>query len=197
MILKGKKIGFGLTGSHCTYDTVLPQIQNLVDSGAEVFPVISESVKNTISRFGAGKDIVAEIESITKRKVIDTIVGAETFGPINKMDCIVLAPLTGNSLSKLANSVTDTPVLMATKATMRNLNPVVIAISTNDALGLNGVNLMKLMATKNIFFVPFGQDAPVEKPNSLVANLSLMLPTIEQALDRKQIQPVLIGKEAQ
>ncbi len=105
---------------------------------------------------------------------------------------MVIAPLTGNSMSRLANAITDSPPLMAAKATMRNQNPVVLGIATNDALGLNGVNLMRLMASKNIFFIPFGQDAPEKKPNSLVANMELLPNTIVNALKQKQLQPVII-----
>lgn len=107
---------------------------------------------------------------------------------------MVIAPLTGNSMSKFANALTDSPVLMAAKATLRNLNPVVLGISTNDALGLNGMNLMKLMATKNIYFIPFGQDDPLRKPNSIVARMDALLETVEAALNGRQFQPVLIER---
>ena len=127
--------------------------------------------------------------------MIDSIVEAEPLGPKNPLDCMVIAPLTGNSMSKLANALTDSPVLMAAKATMRNIRPVVLGISTNDALGLNGVNLMRLMAAKNIYFIPFGQDDPIKKPNSLVADMDeLIVETVEAALEGKQIQPVLIER---
>jgi dipicolinate synthase subunit B len=126
--------------------------------------------------------------------VIDTIVKAEPLGPKIPLDCMVIAPLTGNSMSKLANAMTDSPVLMAAKATMRNYNPVVLGISTNDALGLNGVNLMKLMAAKNIYFIPFGQDAPEKKPNSMVARMEMLKDTVIAAIEGRQIQPVIIEK---
>ncbi|WP_078547029.1 dipicolinate synthase subunit B [Litchfieldia alkalitelluris] len=194
MSLKGKRIGFGLTGSHCTYDAVLPQIQKLVDAGAEVRPVVSNTVKNTNTRFGKGEDWVKKLEEVTGHKVIDTIVGAEPLGPKLPLDCMVIAPLTGNSMSKFANALTESPVLMAAKATLRNLNPVVLGISTNDALGLNGVNLMRLMSTKNVYFIPFGQDAPDKKPNSMVARMELLQDTVLAAMEGKQLQPVIIEK---
>ncbi|MGL4819593.1 MAG: dipicolinate synthase subunit B [Bacilli bacterium] len=194
MNLKGKKIGFGLTGSHCTYAEVFPEIERLVALGADVYPVVSNTVKNTNTRFGDGEDHLARLKSITGHDIIDTIPKAEPMGPRNPMDVMVIAPLTGSSLSKLANAQTDSPVLMATKATLRNGCPVVLAISTNDALGLNGTNIMRLMSTKNIYFVPFGQDDPVKKPNSLVARMSSLQATIEHALDRKQLQPVLVER---
>lgn len=194
MSLKGKKIGFGLTGSHCTYDAVYPQIEKLVHAGAEVLPVVTFTVKNTETRFGKGEDWVARIEELTGNKAIDSIVKAEPLGPKIPLDCMVIAPLTGNSMSKFANAMTDSPVLMAAKATLRNGKPVVLGISTNDALGLNGVNLMRLMATKNIYFIPFGQDDPVKKPNSMVARMEMLSETIESAIDGKQIQPVIVEK---
>ncbi|KKB38924.1 dipicolinate synthase subunit B [Bacillus thermotolerans] len=194
MSLKGKRIGFGITGSHCTYEEVYPQIKKLMELGAEVVPVVSATVKGTGTRFGEAGEWVEKIEKVTGKKVIDSIVDAEPLGPKYPLDCMVIAPLTGNSLSKLANALTDSPVLMATKATLRNLKPVVVGISTNDALGLNGVNIMRLMSVKNIYFIPFGQDDPVKKPNSMVARMSSLPETIEAALQGKQIQPVVIER---
>lgn len=194
MDVKGKRIGFGLTGSHCTYDAVFPEIVKLVEAGAEVIPIVTFTVKNTTTRFGKGEDWVEKIEEVTGKRVIDSIVAAEPLGPRNPLDCMVIAPLTGNSLSKLANALTDSPVLMAAKATMRNHRPVVVGISTNDALGLNGVNVMKLMAAKDIYFIPFGQDDPFNKPKSMVADMTQLVPTVEAALENKQFQPVLIER---
>lgn len=190
--LKGKRIGFGLTASHCTYEAIFPQLERLVELGAEVIPVVSYNVFNVDTKFGKAKDHIAKIEAITGKKVIATIPDAEPLGPIIPLDCMVIAPLTGNSMSRLANAITDSPPLMAAKATMRNGNPVVLGISTNDALGLNGVNLMRLMASKLIYFIPYGQDDPFKKPNSLIANLELLPDTIEHAIKGKQIQPVII-----
>jgi|SRR5690625_2923030 len=192
MSLKDKRIGFGLTGSHCTYDIVFPQLQQLMDLGADVIPIVSYTVKNVDSKFGQAEDHIAKIESITNKKVISTMQEAEPLGPKEPLDCMVIAPMTGNSLSKLANALTDNPILMAAKATMRNRKPVVLGISTNDALGLNGVNLMRLMSSKLIYFIPFGQDNPEKKPTSLVANMDLLAPSVENALEEKQIQPIII-----
>ncbi|MDP1418017.1 dipicolinate synthase subunit B [Peribacillus simplex] len=194
MSLKGKRIGFGLTGSHCTYDEVFPEIEKLVNEGAEVIPIVTSTVQNTETRFGKGEDWVERIEKLTGNHVVDTIVKAEPLGPKLPLDCMVIAPLTGNSMSKMANALTDSPVLMAAKATMRNHRPVVIAISTNDALGLNGVNLMRLMAAKDIYFVPYGQDNPTGKPSSMVARMSMIRDTIISALEREQIQPVIVER---
>ncbi|MBN9652898.1 dipicolinate synthase subunit B [Halobacillus sp. GSS1] len=193
-ILKGKVIGFGLTGSHCTYHEVFPVMQELVDLGATVVPVLSYTVQKTDTRFGDASDHLEKIKEITGEEPILTIPDAEPLGPKRPLDCMLIAPLTGNSTSKFANALTDSPVLMAAKATLRNESPVVVAVSTNDALGLNGVNIMRLMATKNIYFVPLGQDHPFKKPNSLVADMTLIPKTIETALEGKQLQPVLIER---
>ncbi|MGE7185253.1 dipicolinate synthase subunit B [Peribacillus sp. NPDC006672] len=194
MSLQGKRIGFGLTGSHCTYDEVFPEIEKLVNEGAEVIPIVTSTVQNTETRFGKGEDWIERIEKLTGNHVVDTIVKAEPLGPKLPLDCMVIAPLTGNSMSKMANALTDSPVLMAAKATMRNHRPVVVAISTNDALGLNGVNLMRLMAAKDIYFVPYGQDNPMGKPSSMVARMSMLRDTIVAALEREQIQPVIVER---
>ncbi|WP_027414657.1 dipicolinate synthase subunit B [Aneurinibacillus terranovensis] len=194
MNIQGKTIGFGLTGSHCTFAEVMPEIQRLVDAGADVIPVITHTVASTDTRFGTSDDWQQQLKDITGHHIITSIPDAEPLGPTKKLDVMVIAPCTGTSLSKLANAVTDSPVLMATKATLRNLRPVVLAVSTNDGLGLNAANIAKLMATKNIYLVPYGQDAPDKKPNSLVARMELIKETCEAALEGKQLQPVLVEK---
>lgn len=192
-MLKGKRIGLGITASHCTYEEVVPKIKDLRDAGATVIPIITHSVLTAATRFGTGEEWIKKIESIAGEKVVSTIVEAEPFGPKNPLDCMVIAPMTGNTISKLANAQTDSPVLMAAKATLRNGNPVVLGISTNDALGLNGVNIMKLLNSKNIYFIPFGQDDPYKKPNSLIADFSKMVETVQEAIvNKKQIQPLFI-----
>ncbi len=194
MSLKGKHIGFGLTGSHCTYDAVVPQIEELVQLGANVTPFVSNTVMNTTTRFGAGEDWIARIEEITGNSAVDSIVKAEPFGPKTPLDCMVIAPITGNSISKFANAMTESPVLMGAKATLRNEKPVVLGISTNDGLGLNGTNILRLMSTKNIYFIPFGQDDPIKKPNSLVARMTSLRETVEKAIQGRQHQPVLVER---
>ncbi|AEG60175.1 dipicolinate synthase subunit B [Desulforamulus ruminis] len=192
MRFKGIKIGVALTGSHCTIDEILPKIQELVDEGAEVYPIISYAVDTLDTRFGTAQKWKDALKKITGREPINTISGAEPVGPKQLVDIIVIAPCTGNTMSKLANGITDTPVLMAAKAHLRNLKPVVIAISTNDGLGMNAKNLGLLINTKNVYMVPFGQDNPAGKPNSLKSKMDLILDTIEYALQGKQIQPVLV-----
>jgi len=191
---KGRRIGFGLTGSHCTYEEVMPQIEKLVSLGAEVIPVVSYTVQTTSTRFGESEEWIKRIEDITGNPVVDTIVKAEPLGPKLPLDCMIIAPMTGNSMSKFANAMNESPVLMAAKATMRNHRPVVLGISTNDALGLNGVNLMRLMAAKDIYFIPFGQDDPIGKPSSMVARMEQLVDTVLAALKGEQLQPVIVEK---
>ncbi|WP_332648278.1 dipicolinate synthase subunit B [Lysinibacillus sp. 54212] len=192
-MLEGKRIGLGITASHCTYEDVVPKITSLTAAGATVVPIITNSVLHAATRFGTGEEWIAKIESLSGEKVVSSITEAEPFGPKNPLDCMVIAPMTGNSLSKFANAATDSAVLMAAKATLRNGSPVVIGISTNDALGLNGMNLMKLMNAKNVYFIPFGQDDPINKPTSLVADFNKMLETVHYALAyKKQLQPIFI-----
>lgn len=193
MRLKGVRVGISITGSHCTIEETLPQIELLVKEGADILPIISSCVKNTDTRFGKAADWITKLEEITGKDPISTIEDAEPVGPKKLIDVMVLAPCTGNTMAKLAIGITDGPVLMATKAHLRNLRPVVVAISTNDALGINAKNLGLLLNTKNIYMVPFGQDSPNGKPNSLKSNMALMLPTIEAALQGKQLQPIIIS----
>lgn len=190
-MLQGKRIGFGVTASHCTYEEIIPVIDSLMKEGATVVPVITHSVLTAATRFGTGEEWIAKIESVTGEKVISSIVGAEPFGPSTPVDLMIIAPMTGNSISRFANAATDSPVLMGAKATLRNENPVLLGISTNDALGLNGINIMKLLNMKNVFFIPFGQDDPYKKPNSLIADFSQMVPAAVAALNKKQLQPLL------
>lgn len=195
MRLKGVKLGVALTGSHCTLEKVFLELEKMVAEGAEIYPVISPSVDHTDTRFGDATEWKTKLVKIAGRKLINTIAGAEPIGPKSYLDAYIIAPCTGNTLAKLANGITDTAVLMGAKAQLRNQKPVVIAISTNDGLGLNAKNLGILLNTKNIFMVPFGQDSPFTKPNSLVARMELLLPTVILALEGRQIQPVLLNLE--
>jgi dipicolinate synthase subunit B len=194
MNFEGLTIGFAMTGSHCTHDEVLPQMKRLVELGANVIPIISHTVATVDSRFGTAEDWKRKIQEITGKEPLMTIQEVEPFGPKGTLDCLVIAPCTGNSLARLANALTDGPILMAAKAQMRNHRPVVLAISTNDALGLNAANLAKLLAAKDIYFVPFGQDAPHKKPKSMVARMELIPETCLAAIQGKQLQPMLVEK---
>ncbi|CAM3406041.1 MULTISPECIES: dipicolinate synthase subunit B [Brevibacillus] len=192
--LQGKTIGFGLSGSHCTFEETMPQIQRFVDEGARVIPIVSHTLMTTDTRFGTSQSWQQKIKDITGEELISTIPQAEPLGPSKLLDVMLIAPCTGSTTSRLANAITDSAVLMAAKATMRNLRPLVVAISTNDGLGLNAANIAKLLAAKNIYFVPFGQDAPDKKPNSLVARMDLLVETCVAAMEGRQLQPLLIER---
>lgn len=185
-------IGYGITGSFCTFAQTRKAVQRLKEMGAKITPVFSYATQNTDTRFGSAKEFVEGICEMTDCEGIRTITEAEPIGPNNYLDVMVIAPCTGNTAAKLCNGIIDTPVLMAAKAHMRNGKPLVIAISTNDALGMNFKTIGQLMNMKNIYFVPFGQDNHKSKPNSMIADLSLLPDTIEMAIKGKQIQPVLL-----
>lgn len=185
-------IGYGITGSFCTFAKTRREIVRLKEMGAQLTPIFSYETQRCDTRFGSAKEFVEGICEITESEGIRTIPQAEPIGPNNFLDVMVIAPCTGNTAAKLCNGIVDTPVLMAAKAHMRNNKPLVIAISTNDALGMNFKNIGELMNMKNIYFVPFGQDNYKGKPNSMVAHLELLPDTIEYALHGKQIQPVIL-----
>lgn len=194
MRLVGKKVGVALTGSFCTIPEVLPEIEKVVAEGASVYPILSEKVATQNTRFGRAADIARRLEQMTGREPICTIQEVEPLGPGKVLDTLVIAPCTGNTLAKLACGVTDGPVLMAAKSTLRNQRPVILGISTNDALGANARNLGILLNTKHIYVIPFGQDAPEIKPASLVSDMRLMVDTIVEALEARQMQPLLVDR---
>ena len=185
-------IGYGITGSFCTFAKTRKEVVQLTEMGANVIPIFSYQAQSCDTRFGSAKEFVEGICEITGNEGIKTMQQAEPIGPNNFLDIMVIAPCTGNSAAKLCNGITDTPVLMASKAHMRNGKPLVIAISTNDALGVNFKTIGGLMNMKNIYFVPFGQDNYKSKPNSMIAKMELLPDTIELAMRRKQIQPILV-----
>lgn len=193
MSLEGKNIGVAFTGSFCTYEKVFEELSKLTKEGGIVQTIFSNAAQTTDSRFGKAKDFVKKAEEMTGVKPMLTIPEAEPIGPKNLLDILVLLPCTGNTIAKLANGITDTPVLMAAKAHLRNNKPLLISISTNDALGMNMKNIGLLLNMKNIYFVPFGQDNPVKKPNSMIAHTSLLIPSIESALSGRQYQPIICG----
>lgn len=184
-------IGLGITGSFCNFKYIKEVIYSLQDEGANVIPIVSENVKSLDTRFYKSKDFLEMLESTTKNKVISSIVEAEPIGPKNILDILVICPCTGNTLAKIANGITDSTILMAIKSHIRKNKPVVIGISTNDGLGAAFENIGKVINTKNFYFVPFSQDDPVNKPKSLVLDYSYILDTIKEALENRQIQPIL------
>lgn len=190
-ILADKKIGFAITGSFCTFSRILEPLKELRRLGADLFPVFSFNTASMDTRFYTAADFRADVEAITAHQVIDTIQAAEPVGPKKLFDLIIVAPCTGNTLAKLANGITDTPVTMAVKAHLRNNRPVLIALSTNDGLTANAANIGKLLNTKNYYFVPFRQDDCHGKPNSLVADMALIPAAAAAALDHMQLEPLL------
>lgn len=187
-------IGLAITGSFCTYNKILEQIENITKAGHSVTAIVSNEVNSIDTRFGKAEDFLGKLKTLTGKEVVSNIVQAEPLGPSNAIDVLVVAPCTGNTLSKLANGLSDDAVTMSAKAHMRNYKPLVIGVSTNDALGLNLQNIAKLLNEKNVFFVPFGQDSPKNKPKSMVAKWDLLLDTILEAVENKQLQPVILGE---
>ncbi len=192
MKLKGKKIGFVLTGSFCTFNKTIEQIKNIKNQEADIVPIMSYNSYELDTKFGKAKDFIDKIENITGKKIIHTIQDAEPIGPKHLTDIMIIAPCSGNTIAKLANGITDSPALMAAKSHLRNNNPLVIAISTNDGLSGSAENIGKLLNRNNYYFVPFRQDNPITKPRSLVFDPNSIVRTLELALDNEQIQPILL-----
>lgn len=186
------RVGFALCGSFCTFSIVIEQIQTLRDNGYDVYPIMSPNAYMTNTRFGQAEAHIRRIESITGHPVWHTIEQVEPIGPKKCLDILVVAPCTGNTIAKLSQGIYDTSVTLAVKAHLRNNRPVVIAISTNDGLSGSARNIGTLQNYKNFFFAPYRQDDPIRKPMSIVADMSQILPTLTQALDGKQIQPILV-----
>lgn len=182
-------IGFALCGSFCTVKAALSELEDLA-ARYEVQGIVSENIYHTNTRFGNAEDTVRRIVELTKRGVISDIVGAEPLGPKVKLDALVICPCTGNTLAKMANGITDTAVTMAAKAHLRSDRPLVIALASNDALSANLKNIAAMLMRKNVYFVPMKQDDPSGKPHSLVADFSKLTPTLEAALQGKQLQPI-------
>lgn len=184
-------IGFAMCGSFCTFSKVFPLMEKLATEH-KVFPIFSTASASVDSRFGEAKDFIVFAERICNRNVIRSIADAEPIGPKKLLDALVIAPCTGNTLAKLAHGIADGPVTMAAKSHLRNGRPVIIAVSTNDALGAAAENIGKLLARKNYYFVPFRQDDPENKPTSMVADFTLIPETVAAAREGRQLQPILL-----
>ncbi|MBE6022788.1 MAG: dipicolinate synthase subunit B [Cellulosilyticum sp.] len=190
--LANLNLGVALCGSFCTFSKAIKTIEALVALGVNVTPIMSCNAYETSTRFGDAHTIISRIESITGKEIIHTILSAEPLGPKNMIDGLLIAPCTGNTLAKLNNGITDTPVILAAKSLMRNGKPIVICLATNDGLGASLKNIGGLLNKKNVFFVPLGQDDPIQKPYSLVADFSKIEETLNLALSGQQIQPVIL-----
>ncbi len=189
MDFKGLKIGFALTGSFCTLSKIMTELEILKNQNADIIPIMSEIVWNTDTRFGKAEDFKRRVSEITGKEIIHDIRSAEPIGPKNLLDALIIAPCTGNTISKMANGITDSCVAMSAKATLRNNKPVILAVSTNDGLGTSAKNIGTLLNKTNVYFVPFGQDDPKGKPDSLVADMSKISKTLFLALEGKKLQP--------
>lgn len=192
MNLEGKNIGFAFTGSFCTFSKTIIELKKLVFLKANVTPIMSFNSYYLDTKFGKAKDFREKIQNITGKEIIHTIPDAEPIGPKKMFDILIVAPCSGNTISKLAYDIIDTPVTMAIKSHLRNEKPVVIAVSTNNGLSGNAENIGKLLNRNHYFFVPFKQDNPITKPRSIVFDPSYIIRTLEYALDEEQIQPILL-----
>lgn len=188
------RVGFALTGSFCTIDQAISALEETLRRWPNTQAILSETASSTDTRFGTAADLRRRLEKLTGHPVIDSIREAEPIGSKGLLDVLVIAPCTGNTLAKLANGVTDTAVTMAAKAHLRNGRAVVLAVSTNDGLAGAAKNIGELMCRKHFYFTPFRQDDPLNKPTSLVAEMSLIPDTIAAALDDRQFQPLLLGQ---
>jgi len=191
MDVEGLKVGIALTGSFCNLHMAFKIIEDLVSKGADVTPIISYNVDRLDTKFYPAWQVKEILKNLTSKEIIKEITTAEPIGPTDMFDILLVAPTTGNTIAKLANAITDTPVLMAIKSQLRNKKPVVIGVSTNDGLGNNAKNIGNLMNMENVFFIPFAQDAPDKKEMSVVFLQDRVMDTIEAALKKKQIQPII------
>lgn len=192
MEVKGRKIGFVLTGSFCTLGKTISKIKQLKRLGGEIIPIMSFNAYTLDTKYGNANDFIKQIEEISEREIIHKIEDAESIGSKHLTDIMIVAPASGNTIAKLASDIIDTPAVMAVKSHLRNNLPVVIAPSTNNGLGSAAINIGKLLNRKKYYFVPFRQDNPITKPRSLVFDSEYIIKTIECALDGEQIEPILL-----
>lgn len=187
------RIGFAMTGSFCTFAKALEQLTLLSQQGKwDILPILSDNAYKMDTRFGTAQSTIDTMEALCGKEVLHTIPQVEPIGPKGMLDVLVVAPCTSNTLAKIANGINDTPVTMAVKSHIRNDKPVVLAVSTNDALAAAARHIGQLMNQRNLYFVPLKQDDPKGKPRSMVADLSLLIPTVEAALEGKQLQPMML-----
>ena len=192
MNIEGKRIGFVMTGSFCTFRKTIDELKKIVKLGAKVIPIMSENSYTMDTKFGKAEDFINEVEDITGTRILHTIQEVEPIGPKDMLDILVVAPATGNTMAKLANDIIDNSATMAVKSHLRRERPVIMAISTNNGLSGAGENIGKLFNRKHYYFVPFKQDNPITKPRSIVFDPSYLIKTIEYALNGEQIQPILL-----
>lgn len=189
-----KTIGYCLTGSFCTFSKSIPQVKKLVESGYNVIPIMSYNAESIDTRFGDAKDFISELEIITGNTVLKTIKEVEPIGPKNLLDLLIISPCSGNTLGKLASGIYDTPVTLSAKSHLRNQRPILIGVSTNDALSGSAKNIGTLLNLKHYFFIPMSQDDFIKKPFSIVAHFDDTLEAVRLALEEKQMQPIIKSK---
>ncbi|WP_249030335.1 dipicolinate synthase subunit B [Tannockella kyphosi] len=192
-MLTNKKIGLAITGSFCSMNDMLEVIDYINKNHGDLYVLFSDTIRKYDTRFNKSSELIKQIERRIKRPIIDDIVQAEKFGPIEKLDLMIVYPCSGNTLAKLATGINDNAVTMGCKATLRNQRNILIGLCTNDALSTSGKNLMQLLNTKQYYFIPMIQDNVLDKPNSMIASIKHLAPSIECALLAKQVQPVFIG----
>lgn len=185
-------IGFAMCGSYCTHKRSVEQLEGLIRAGYEMLPIVSENVYSTDTRFGRAEELQRKLYELCGRESVHTVVEAEPLGPKTPLDALVICPCTGNTLAKMAQGITDTAVTMAAKAHLRGDRPLVIALASNDALSANLKNIAVMLNRKHVYFVPMYQDDPEKKPHSLIADFSLLAPTLDAAMKGKQYQKIFI-----
>ena len=181
-------IGYAFCGSFCTHARAVGELKKLIEQGYDILPVMSETVWSTDTRFGTAEALRSRVEELCGHPIVHTVVDAEPLGPAQPLDALIISPCTGNTLAKIANGITDTAVCMAAKAHLRSDRPLVISLASNDALSANLQNIAKLLSRKNVYFVPMNQDDPEKKPHSLVADFSLLYPTLHAAFEGRQFR---------
>ncbi len=189
--MKKLTFGYALTGSFCTFDRTLTQMEYILSEGIDILPIMSFNASNIDTRFGKAADFIDVIEAMTGKRVIRTLEDAEPIGPKNLTDLMIVLPCTGNTLAKLAAGIYDTPVTLAVKSHLRNQKPVLIGVSTNDALSSSAKNIGALLNYKNYYFIPMRQDDFINKPYSIVCDFERVLESAFYALDGKQIEPMI------
>lgn len=192
MGLEGVKVGLAIGGSHCNMSRAIATMGELVEMGADLTPIMSGALMRDATRFGSPDDWWGAVSRVTGKEPLTEIPEVEPSGPQHWFDVLLVMPCTGNTMAKIANAINDSATTMAVKAQLRNAHPVVLAITTNDALGMNAMNLGRLLACRSLYFVPFGQDNPTLKPRSLDAHLEMVPATLEAALRGEQLQPILM-----
>ena len=192
-MLKNKKIGIGITGSFCSLKKTMYVLNELVKQECDIYVFVSEKIENCDTRFDQANKLIEKIEKMTKREIINDVVNAEVYGPKIPLDIMLVMPCSGNTLAKLTYGINDNAVTMACKSTLRNEKNVVLAIATNDALSNSGKNIMQILNTKHFYLVPMYQDDCIRKPNSMLFDENLVIQTLVNALNYKQLQPVFEG----